>query len=443
MLWQFRLKIPGVAAALATLLALAPDRAGAQAVLTTIPGATFGKLVPFDGQPADLVLDEARKRVYAVSSGAARVRIYNYELEQEVGVIEVGLFPSGAAMSMDGRYLYVANVQSATLSVIDLEADRVIANVSLPAKPEGVEVGFDGRVLITTQGAGTGNTLNTLLIYDPAQEAGQQLIPVSAPPTISTPNPLPAVFSGRPSTPFPGRLIRTPDGQFIIGMVAINQQLNTATTTLFVYEAASGTVIRNRTVTGQSTVLSISPDGSRFMAGSTLYDTATLTVIGQVNVNNYPFVLTTNVATPTGSNQVINLNNNLGGSVFSVNGDTIHGAFNINPAAVNAGRPIADALIVMSSRHLGVRLGIRLPESVLGKIVQTSDGETMIASSESGIILIPIGKLFEQPLLAPETSTVFLASDLCNKGIARASAQLIIWAAVSSLTRCRLPPPRW
>ena len=411
-----------MAAALAIVLVLAP--AGARAQLVTIPGATFGKLIPFDGTPSDLVLDEARKRVYSVSSGAGRVRIYNYELGQEVGQIEVGLFPSGAAISMDGRFLYVANVQSATLSVIDLEGDRVISNVSLPAKPEGVEVGFDGRVLITTQGAGTGNTLNTLLIYDPAQEAGQQLIPVSAPPTISTPAPLPAVFAGRPSTPFPGRLIRTPDGQFIIGMVAINQQLNTATTTLFVYEAASGTVIRNRTVTGQSTVLSISPDGSRFMAGSTLYDTATLNVIGQVNVNNYPFLLTTNVATPTGSNQAINLNNNLGGSVFSVNGDTIFGAFNINPAAVNAGRPISDALIVMTARNLGVRLGIRLPESVLGKIVQTMDGELMVASSESGIVAIPIGKLFDEPILAPETNTVLLASDLCNKGIARATVKI-------------------
>ena len=424
MLLQFRSHGIRFTAALAVILAFAPGTAMAQAVLTTIPGASFGQLVPFDGQPADLVLDEARKRVYSVSAGAGRVKIYNYELGQEVGQIEVGLFPSGAAMSLDGHFLYVANVQNATLSVIDLEFDRVISNVSLPARPEGVAVGFDGRVLITTQGAGTGNALNTLLIYDPSQEAGQQLIPVSSPPTISTPNPLPAVFAGRPATSFPGRLIRTPDGQFIVGMVAINQQLNTAATTLFVYEAASGTVIRNRTVTGQSTVLSISPDGTRFMAGSTLYDTATLTVIGQVNVNNYPFILTTNAATPTGSNQAINLNNNLGGSAFSVNGDTIYGAFNINPAAVNTGRPIADALILLSSRNLGARLAIRLPESVLGKIVQTADGELMVASSESGIILIPIGKLFDEPILAPETTTVFLASDLCNKGIARAAVKI-------------------
>ena len=133
MLWQFRVPSVAVTIALAALLVFAPGRARAQATLTTIPGASFGKLVALDGQPADLVLDEARKRVYSVSSGAGRVRIYNYELGQEVGQIEVGTFPSGAAMSMDGHYLYVANVQSATLSVVDLEFDRVISNVSLPA----------------------------------------------------------------------------------------------------------------------------------------------------------------------------------------------------------------------------------------------------------------------------------------------------------------------
>ena len=69
-------------------------------------------------------------------------------------------------------------------------------------------------------------------------------------------------------------------------MVAINQTTNTAQTTLFVYEVASGVVLRNRTVTGQSTVLSMSPDGSRFMAGSTLYDTSTLGVIAQQNTAN-------------------------------------------------------------------------------------------------------------------------------------------------------------
>ncbi|MEZ5398332.1 MAG: hypothetical protein R2729_01605 [Bryobacteraceae bacterium] len=396
---------------------------GGGAQFSTITGAKFGASVSLGGQPSDMILDEARKRLYAVSSGANRVWIYNYETGQVSGSIEVGSFPSSAAMSMDGRRLYVTNVAAGSVSVIDLDGDRVIQTVSLPAKPEGIEVGFDGRVLISTQGSGANNALNTLLLFDPTLEGGSQLTPVASPPPINTPQPLPAVFIGRPSTAFPGRLMRTPDGNFIIGMVAINQRANNAQTTLFVYEAASGTVLRNRTVTGQSTVLAISPDGSRFMAGSSLYDAATLNVIAQMNTANYPFVVAQGNNPNQTFNPNINLQNNFGGSVFAPDGQTIYAAFNVQGGAVNS-RPLSEALVVGSAKNLSVRLGLRMPESILGKILITSDGETAFATSESGLIHLPLGRMFEYPILMPESNAVFLANDPCNRGIARAALKI-------------------
>ncbi len=399
------------------LISIFLESAYGQVQLQTIPGAQFGTVVAAGGQPSDVVIDENRKRLYLVSSGANRVLIYNYENDGMEGFIDVGTYPSAAAISMDGNFLYVSNVQSSTLSVIDLESDRVVQTVALPARPEGVEVGADGRVLITTQGSGANNGQNTLLIFDRTQDASLQLIPVSSPPPINTPTPLPAVFVGRPSTAFPGRLIRTPNGQFIVGMVAINQTTAGALTTLFVYESASGTVLRNRTVTGQSTVLAMSPDGTKFMAGSTLYDVASLKVLGQLNTANYPFSVT------LFGNSAINVQNNLGGSVFSSDGDTIYGSFNIQTGAPNT-RPLSDHMVIASSSNLGVRLGLRLPESVLGRMVATADGAWVFASSESGIIRLPMSDLFNYPLLAPESTQVFLAIDPCNKGIARAALKV-------------------
>ena len=384
---------------------------------TVTEGATFGTVIPLGGTPSDVVVDELRQRLYIVDSGASRVTVYSYRNQQVEGRIQVGQFPSAAAISMDGRWLYVANTQSATLSVVDLDIQFVIQTVSLPARPEGVAVGFDGRVLITTQGSGTNNSLNTLLLFDRNQEAFQQLTPVPSPPPISTPNPLPPVFAGRPAMAFPGRLIRTPDGQFIVGMVAINQTLNSANTTLFLYEVASGTVLRNRTVTGQSTVLAISDDGARFMAGSTLHETATLNVLAQMSTANLPFQFA------NGFNPAITIARNFGGSIFLADGERLLGAFNTaanNPAI----RPEARALLLASSRHLGVRLGLRMPESILGKMVAANGGDDVWASSESGLIHLPVGKLFEQPLLMPESAQVFLAVDPCNKGIARARVRV-------------------
>jgi len=48
------------------------------------------------------------------------------------------------AISMDGAFLFVTNQQSSSLSVIDLGTRAVVQTVTLPAAPQGVEVGADG-----------------------------------------------------------------------------------------------------------------------------------------------------------------------------------------------------------------------------------------------------------------------------------------------------------
>lgn len=382
---------------------------------TVNTGATFGTVVNLGGEPRDIVLDELRGRLYLVNANANRIDIYDYRQGRITGNIPVGTFPNSAAMSMDNAFLYVTNVTSSSLTQIELGTDRVMSIISLPARPEGVAVGVDGRVLITTQGTGVNNSTNTLLLYDPRQENGLQVSAVPSPPTITTPNPLPAVFVGRPATAFPGRLIVTPDGNFVIGMVAINQTLNTAATTLFVYEVASATVLRNRTVTGQSTVLSISPDGANFMAGSTLYDTANLNVVAQSTIANLPFQL------PVNQFNNFNAQANYGGSAFSQDGARVFGAFN------NAGtgqRTTSATLLVSSSRNLGTSLGIKLPESVTGRMLLTGDGADLFAISESGLTRLPIATLFDFPILQPETTQVFLAIDECNKGVSKAAVRI-------------------
>lgn len=378
-------------------------------------GASFGSVVNLGGSPSDIVLDEARGRIYSINSTANRVDVLSLSERKLMKSIAVGNFPLAAALAPDNAYLYITNTQSASLSVIDLGSDSVVNTVSLPAKPEGVAVGADGRVLVTTQGTGTNNALNTLLLFDRMQGSGQQIYSIPNPPTITTPAPLPAVFAGRPATAFPGRLIPTPDGNFIVGMVAINQNANTAQTTLFVYEAASGTVIRNRTVTGQSTVLSMSPDGSKFMAGSTLYDTATLAVIAQMSTASFPFFI------GNGTNPTFNVQRNLGGTAYSQDGRMLYSAFN---TAATTARPVSNVLYVGGSSNLSVRLGLRLRESILGVMKGTVDGNTLFAISESGLLFLPIGDLYDYPILQPETTQVFLAVDNCNKGVAKASVKI-------------------
>lgn len=384
---------------------LLPGRAAAQSV-----GATFGQVIPLGGTPSDIVLDEPRGRLYLVNNAADRVDIYDYREKAIIGSFPVGSQPLAAAISMDGDWLYVTNNASSTLSVIDLKLGVVPQTVTLPARPEGVEVGVDGRVLISTQGTGQNNLNNTLLIFDRTQTAANQVQPVPFPPPPPTPSGLPQVFA-RPVTLFRGKLIRTPDGQFIIGLSTIN---NNTQTVLYLYESISGTVLKSRTVTGQSTVLSISPDGARFMAGFTLYDTQTLQVIGQMNTGNFPFLFTGN----------FNVLQNVGGSVFSPDGTTLYSAFNAAPFTQPATRPQASTLLISDPKNLFVRLGIKMPESIVARMVITSDGANIFGMSESGLLHLPMDTLYDYPILQPETTQVFLAVDECNRGIARATIRV-------------------
>ncbi len=136
--------------------------------------ATFGEVIALGGIPSDIVLDQSRQRLYLVNSTANRIDVFDYAGKSVIGSIAVGNRPLGAAMSVDNAFLYVANHDDSTLSVIALSGSMssvgaVTATVSLPAKPQGVETELSGRAVICTDGTGTGNVDNTLLVFDPAQ----------------------------------------------------------------------------------------------------------------------------------------------------------------------------------------------------------------------------------------------------------------------------------
>lgn len=375
-------------------------------------GATFGDVISLGGTPSDIVLDEARQRLYLVNTNANRVDIYSYKDKALIGSIRVGTSPMAAAMSPDNAWLYVTNNQAASLSVIDLGSRSVVQTISLPARPEGVAVGADGRVLISTQGTGVGNLQNTLLIYDRTQAVSQQVTAVVYAPPPPTPSPLPVVTLPRPVSPIRTRLISTPDGQFIVGLT----NHTTSATMLFVYEVASGTILRSRAVSGQSSVLSMAPDGSRFMAGFTMYKTSNLNVVAQQSTANSPFPF------PAAS---FNVQQNIGGSAFSPDGSTLYSAFNVAATSLPNPVPQSSILMISDAANLGIRLGIKLPESIVARMVITSDGEHAWGLSESGMIYLPLGRLYDYPILQPETTQVFMARDLCNQGIVRGSVRVV------------------
>jgi DNA-binding beta-propeller fold protein YncE len=376
-------------------------------------GATFGDVVKLTGgTPSDIVLDEARQQLYLINNTTSLVSVFNYTTNRVVGTFPVGKTPLAGAMSMDGNWLYVTSSGNSTLNVIDLNRGMVTQTVALTSAPQGVEVGADGRALISMVGTGvvSGVPQGTLAVYDQNQSAGSQVQYVNVPALPTTPAPLPAPTLTRPTTTFSGKLLRTPDGQHIVGVITPTA----STTYVFVYEVASGVVLQNRTISGASSVLSMAPDGSRFMAGFTMFDINTLAIIAQQNNANAPFAFT----------GAVNTLQNIGGSVFSPDGSTLYSAFNTAATSTPPPPSQSSTLLVNDPTNLAIRLGIKLPESIVAKMVMTADGSQAWGLSDSGLVHMPLGDLYNYPILAPQTTEVFLAMDDCNHGVATGALQI-------------------
>ncbi|MCC6391491.1 MAG: hypothetical protein IT167_12895, partial [Bryobacterales bacterium] len=363
--------------------------------------ATFGSVTTVVGSVGDIVLDEARRRLYLVNTNANRVEVYSLPPSpiRQVNSVPTDSLPLAAALSFDKKFLYVVCHNSSSLNIIDLDRLGVVNRPSLPARPEGIAVGNDGRALITTIGTGPSNSQNTLLIYDPNNNGAIASV-VFVPSAPSLPPGAPP--AGRAFLANRSQLAATPDGNYIIG---VNIPNNT-TRAVFVYEVASGVILRSRIVNNVSSVLAVSPDGSRFMSGLTLFDTQTLEVIAQENLANAPYPI------QPGTN--FNTQQNQGGSVFSPGGGTLYSAFNVAPVANPPTRPNVAQLMVNDPDNLLIQTAFQMPENLAGKMLISSDGNTIYAISESGFTTIPIGSAANNPILSLPTSVVLVVNDQCG-----------------------------
>jgi uncharacterized protein (TIGR03437 family) len=386
-------------------------------VFSALPclAATFGTVVPHAQPLADLVIDEARRRLYVINTASSQVEVYatNVSPPRLTNTIKTDATPLSLALSRETpnpRYLYVACYDGSTLDIIDLNS----ANFSsvpkqLDAKPQGVAVGFSGLVLVSTVGTGTG--AEVLITYDPVTGKTQGLsVAPPAPVAPALPPPNGIMYLAAKS-----HLQASQDGKLIVGV-----NLQAATRTVFVFDVASSIVLGSRVVPVISSTLAVSPDGSRFLSGPMLFDTRTLSVLAQQNTANssYAFPATAN----------FNVQTNQGGAAFTPDGTALLAAYNIVPTAVPAAPANTSQMTVNTPDTMLIQLGIKLQENLGGKMAITSDGVTAYAISQSGFIVLPLGTLLKQPptvpLAIPDATVALLASDQCGVTAALNSATI-------------------
>lgn len=344
-------------------------------------GGTFGTVVSIGGEASDLALDEARGVLYIADFTGNRIDVMSLASNTIQTSIPVAAQPNSIAVSPDDHYLVATNFGNAAapgsptnaLTVIDLTTQGV-QTFSLGNPPIGVAFGADGLALVVTT--------TDFLLFDPTTGATQELTTLAN----VVANTLPVAPANFPADITAASVAASADGLHIYGIGG-----STGTIT-FYYDVNSKTVFPGGIVTSTGLlgprVASVNSDGSLAMAGWVMLSTA--------GFANY---------FPQHTNQF---------SVGSTAFDDSRGLLYAQIPAVTGETP---TLMVVTENNLTLQQRLNLPENLTGKSVLSSDSNTLYSASESGVTVLPVGSLAQQPRVLPGQEDVVFRGSVCNPGV--------------------------
>jgi hypothetical protein len=79
-----------------------------------------------------------------------------------------------------------------------------------------------------------------------------------------------------------------------------------------------------------------------------------------------------------------------------------------------AGPPV---LSILDADNLTVRERISLPENIVGRALLSSNSSVMYAVTDSGITVLPVGRLAQQRRLVATQSDILASGNFCNRNI--------------------------
>ncbi len=365
-----------------TILALA----GSLLMTGAAMAATFGKVVPIGGAPADVALDESRGKLYIANFTGRRIDVMSLATNTITTSISVAAQPSSLAVSPDGHWLLAAHYGNNTapasptnnLTVIDLRNNNSKQTFALANPPLGLAFGIDNRALVVTT--------KDFISFDPSLGTTQVITTIDEQATKAIPQP-PQSFPAQFSQASVGA---SADGRYIWGF---------ADSLMFYYQATNH-IISAGYYTASPTmaprVVSVSNDGSRAAMGwwmSDFYD-------------SYPRPYA-QFPDPLGD--------------LSRGGHQMDSARGLIYSEVPHLLTDPPVLTVRDIDNLTVRERFPLAEHLAGRSVMTADGSMMYASSDSGVTVLPIGKLNTVPRLEASVEDLAFQGNFCDRDAATQS----------------------
>ena len=159
--------------------------AGGNSKLVTVLDTSVNRVIatiPISaGPPQFLTFSPDGRRVYVsifdASGSIAVVAVLDTTTNQVIGQIKVRTRPFRAAVTSDGRTLYVPNHDSSSVSVIDTSSLKVTREITVPPDPHWIEFAKDGSRAFTAD-----HESNLIGVLDVASSSVVAQIPVGTSP---------------------------------------------------------------------------------------------------------------------------------------------------------------------------------------------------------------------------------------------------------------------
>jgi uncharacterized protein (TIGR03437 family) len=346
----------------------------------SVLAGTFGKVVSIGGAASDVALDEPRGVLYIADFTANRIEVMSLATKVIQTSLPVTAQPSSISISPDGHWLLVAHYGNIAtpgspnngLTLIDLRNNYAKQTFVMPDPPLGLAFGFDGHALVVTT--------KNFLIFDPSTGTAQVLISIPAQAAKTIPQPVQS---------FPPNIVAASvgasgDGTWIYGF---------GDTLVFRYNVASGflsSYLYTSTPPLGPRAVSVAQDGSYAVTGWAMTD------LQDRGFAEFP--------SPLGSL-------NMGGHAI----DSVNGLIYSEVPQALTDPPV---LTVRDTDNLTIRERLQLPEHLAGRAVLSSDRNTMYASSDSGVLILPVGNLNATPRLSASVEDLVFRGNFCDRSLA-------------------------
>jgi uncharacterized protein (TIGR03437 family) len=408
--------------ALAAALILAASPAGA---------ATFGKVVSVGGHASDIALDEPRGVLYIANYTSSRIDVMSTS-DYTIGrSLSVAAYPSGVALSPDGKYLVVTHYASSggtaltqpgqdAVTVIDLVANAK-RTFGLSSGPVGVAFGIDGKAILLTQAE--------ILQFDPATGLTNVLALVA---NVQSQT-LPVTVPNGPTQIIAGSLVATPDGKHIFGIGGTTPDTGSSSQLLLF---SFNVTTRSLTAAfGLSTAPSLGPralsvarDASYYMTGWALLGCGA-GFLGDCSANgallaqwpNASGDLSVGTVAIRATKNTIFAQISQQGPAPSSNSET-HCFDNgvcvtvTTPGTTPSASSVPSNLVVMDADNMAVRERVQVPENLAGKSIFNNDESVLYSISASGVLVLPMAQLDKAARVTTLQEDVVFRGNFCNSG---------------------------